>query len=138
MRPGAPGFANVVRSAVAELTGDYGPSILDIGCGTGRILDLGLTTPERYAGVDPSTPTPKQLVRKHPGACSVYPMTIERAHDRSLFTPGEFEIITMLLDTADEIEADALTWARSVASRGLIMARRADVTVVPVDASPQN
>ena len=138
MRPDAPGFTNVVRSAVAELAGDYEPSILDIGCGTGRVLDLGLTSPERYAGVDPSTPMLNRLVRKHPGVGAVYPMTIERAHERSLCTPGQFEIVTLLLDTADEIEAGAVTWARSVASRGVIMARGADVTVVPVDASPQN
>ena len=59
--------AEQIRSAVAALKGEHTPSILDVGCGTGRVLDLGLTTPDRYAGVDPSQPMLNQLVRKHPG-----------------------------------------------------------------------
>jgi hypothetical protein len=134
-RPTDPVFADAARNAVTELAGGHEPSILDIGCGTGRVLDLGLTSPERYAGVDPSSPMLNRLVRKHPGVGAVYPMTIEQAHVRSLFTPGQFEIVTMLLDVTDEIESRALTWARSVASRGVIIARGADITVVPVDPS---
>ena len=38
--------------------------MLDIGCGTGRVLDLGLTTPDRYTGIDPSQAMLNALVRK--------------------------------------------------------------------------
>lgn len=41
------------------------PRTLDIGCGTGRALDLGLTTPDRYTGIDPSQAMLNALVRKH-------------------------------------------------------------------------
>lgn len=47
--------AERIRAAVAHLKGEYTPSILDVGCGTGRVLDLGLTSPDRYAGVDPAS-----------------------------------------------------------------------------------
>lgn len=34
----------------------FAPSALDVGCRTGRMLDLGLTTPDRYAVIDPIQP----------------------------------------------------------------------------------
>ena len=62
-----------VREAVASLAGEYPPSVLDVGCGTGRLLDLGVTKPDRYAGVDTSAPMLNQLVRKHPGVGGALP-----------------------------------------------------------------
>ncbi len=74
-KPPSPALAEALRDAVDQLRGPHLPAILDVGCGTGRVLDLGLTTPERYAGVDPSTPMLNQLIRKHPGVGAVYPTT---------------------------------------------------------------
>ena len=54
LHPTSNELAGALRAAVASLSGDFPPAVLDIGCGTGRVLDLGLTTPDRYAGVDPS------------------------------------------------------------------------------------
>ena len=114
--------ADALRDAAVTLSGEYPPAVLDVGCGTGRILDLGITKPDRYAGVDPSTPMLNQLVRKHPGVGAIYPMRIEDALSRRLFTSGQFEIVTMLLECSCELPDDTIGAIESIASRGLIMA----------------
>jgi Methyltransferase domain len=123
-------FAAKVRAAVAELKSDYTPSILDVGCGTGRVLDLGLTTPDRYAGVDPSQPMLNQLVRKHPQVAAIYPMTIQQALAERLFTPGQFEIVTILLSGADRLDHQTLTALSTIASRGVITSRGVDISIL--------
>jgi hypothetical protein len=123
-------FAAKVRAAVAELKSDYPPSILDVGCGTGRVLDLGLTTPDRYAGVDASQPMLNQLVRKHPQVAAVYPITIQRALTERLFTPGQFEIVTILLSAADRLDHETLAALSRIASRGIITSRGADISSI--------
>ena len=123
-------LADALRAAVASLSGDFPPAVLDIGCGTGRVLDLALTTPDRYAGVDPSQPMLNQLVRKHPNVAAVYPMPVEQALARRLFTAGQFEIVTMLLDPADNLGDGVERALASIASRGVIAARGDEVTVI--------
>lgn len=122
LRPSSPDLAAALRDAVAQLRGDYEPAILDVGCGTGRVLDLGLTTQDRYAGVDPSGPMLNQLVRKHPNVAAVYPMPIEQAVTDRLFTAGQFEIVTVLLEGADELNEQTYGRLAEIASRGLITA----------------
>lgn len=123
-------FAAEVRAAVADLRSDYTPSILDVGCGTGRVLDLGLTTPDRYAGVDPSQPMLNQLVRKHPNVAALYPMTIQRALAERLFTPGQFEIVTVLLDGSEHLDRPTLEALTKIASRGVVTSEGADISSI--------
>jgi hypothetical protein len=132
VHPTSDALARALREAVASLKGHYPPAILDVGCGTGRVLDLELTTPDRYAGVDPSTPMLNQLVRKHPNVGAVYPMTLEQALRNGLFTPGQFEIVTVLLNPTDQLAPDALAALGAIANRGLIAGRGpVDVQVLP-------
>lgn len=130
VHPTSSDLAGALRAAVASLSGQYPPAVLDVGCGTGRVLDLGLTTPDRYAGVDPSGPMLNQLVRKHPDVAAVYPMTVEQALAQRLFTPGQFEIVTLLLDPADDLGEDVEQALTSIASRGVITARGHEVRVI--------
>jgi hypothetical protein len=110
---------------VTPFRSDYPTSVLDVGCGTGRILDLGLTTPDRYAGVDPSQPMLNMLVRKYPGVAAVYPTTIERALADGVFTPGQFEIVTAY-DSTSELAPDTIAALASLASRALVLKRSND------------
>ena len=112
-------MATALRSAVAQHSGKYPPSLLDIGCGTGRVLDLALTTPARYAGVDPSQPMLNQLVRKHPHVGALYPMRIEQALDAGTFTPGQFEIVTLLAGDDHDLRR-AWPAVQALASRAVI------------------
>lgn len=136
LHPASQTLIAALRAAVASLSGDFPPAVLDVGCGTGRILDLGLTTPERYAGVDASLPMLNQLVRKHPSVGAIYPMLIQQALAARLFTHRQFEIVTALLAQDDEVDDQALTGMAAIASRGLIVARGDDVTVVDTRRIP--
>lgn len=123
-------LSKTLRVAVASLSGDFPPAVLDVGCGTGRVLDLGLTTPDRYAGVDPSQPMLNQLVRKHPNVGAVYPTRIEQALAARLFTPGQFEVVMALLSDVDRLDDATIAGLAEIASRGLIVACGDEVTVV--------
>jgi hypothetical protein len=61
-----------------------------------------------------------QLVRKHPNVGAVYPMTIEQALGAELFTPGQFEIVTVLFDDRERLSNEVLTAVARIASRGTI------------------
>lgn len=137
LNPTADAVAVELRDAVTELAGKYPPAVLDLGCGTGRVLDLHLTTPDRYAGVDPSTPMLNQLVRKHPGVGAIYPMRAEDAFRRSLFTHGQFEILTILDVSEAELATATLDVLQPFASRGVILMSGGEVAIRPTVRLPQ-
>lgn len=45
--------------------------VIDIGCGTGLLLDLVDISPEKYIGVDPSINMIKELKKKHPSYTTI-------------------------------------------------------------------
>jgi len=120
--PVSDAVAAELRAAVRDVAGRYAPSVLDVACGTGRVLDLGLATPDRYAGVDPSTAMLNQLVRKHPSVARLYPTTIEAALKGRLFTPGQFDIVTVLVDEGETFSDETLRASMRLASRAFIHA----------------
>lgn len=109
-----------LRDALETVRGPYTPSVLDVGCGTGRILDLGVTTPDRYAGVDPSQPMLNMLVRKHPTVAAIYPESIETSLADGRFTPGQFELVT-LCRSAEWLSDTTIDALASIASRALVI-----------------
>jgi SAM-dependent methyltransferase len=135
LHPASDKMTRALRGAVASLSGDFSPAVLDVGCGTGRVLDLGVTMPDRYAGVDPSQPMLNQLVRKHPNVGALYPIRIEQALAARLFTHDQFEIVTALLSDADKLDDDTTARLAEIASRGLIVARGDEMTVVDTRSS---
>ena len=114
---------------VAPFKSEYPTSVLDVGCGTGRVLDLGLTTPDRYAGVDPSQPMLNMLVRKYPSVARIYPTTIEQALADGAFTPGQFEIVTAY-DTADELDPATVAALATLASRAAVLRRDGQLELI--------
>ncbi|MDN4489255.1 hypothetical protein QQX13_00255 [Demequina sp. SYSU T00068] len=128
-RPMAEEVVEMLHEAVRGAAGRYPPSVLDVACGTGRALDLGLALSDRYAGVDPSTPMLNQLVRKHPKVARLYPTTIEHALTERLFTPRQFEIVTLMVDESDKFSSETLTAVSRLASRAFVHVRGDQVTV---------
>lgn len=70
-RPVTAGESDSLRERLAPHRGPYPPHVLDLGCGTGRVLDLGVVSPESYAGVDSSQGMLNVLVRKHPRVAAI-------------------------------------------------------------------
>lgn len=109
-----------VGQLLANVRGTFPPHVLDVGCGTGRVLDLGLVSPDRYAGLDSSGAMLNVLVRKHPNVAAVYPTDIGQALEAGVFTAGQFDWV--FIDSA----VDLNTSQRSKVEQ---MARRAVITV---------
>lgn len=71
-----------IRRLITRHFGAYAPSVLDIGCGTGLLLDLGVTSPAVFTGIDPSQGMLNELIRKHPKVRSIIPGTFEEAWEQ--------------------------------------------------------
>lgn len=88
------------RAAVVALIrslGDFTKKrVLDIGCGTGLTLDLGITEPVRYVGIDPSQGMLNTLVVKYPHTAGVHPMTLSTALERRVLGGTRFDLVLAL------------------------------------------
>lgn len=112
-------LAEVVKRKLAAVRGKYPPHVLDLGCGTGRVLDLGLSAPDRYAAIDSSTAMLNLLVRKHPKVAAVYPTDVRAALGAGTFTPGQFDWV--FIDTAVELTAEQRAQVERIARLAVIV-----------------
>jgi len=72
----------MVRQRILDhFDGSQPASVLDVGCGTGALLDIGIFDPAGYTGVDPSQAMLNALVLKHPRVARVIPSCFEDAED---------------------------------------------------------
>lgn len=76
-----------VRRSIIECFGEEQPKVLDVGCGTGALLDIRrrkdekLLDPRNYTGVDPSQAMVNQLFLKHPSFARLVPRRFEDCDD---------------------------------------------------------
>lgn len=73
-------FENEMVRHLLTLIAPPTPRLLDIGCGTGLALELGLTDVDHFTGVDPSKGMLSKLLEKFPSA-HVHLTTFEEWHD---------------------------------------------------------
>lgn len=106
-----------VRSTIRELFGSRRPRTLDIGCGTGRLLDLDAVDAADLTAVDHSQAMLNLLVRKHTRVGRVIPGDWQSASVR--LTP-EFDLVTCL----DGPQVDVEQLRRL--SRGYVLIARGD------------
>ncbi len=133
--PTSDALAADLEQAFARLRSTYLSSVLDFGCGTGRILDLGLVRPERYAGIDASGAMLNQLVRKHPRVAAVYPLQLGTSV-APWFTYGQFEIVTTLMPLGYRLDPALIQELRQVASGGMVVADGDTVTILDPGPRP--
>ena len=88
------------RADLTELIGSLGrfkkKRVLDIGCGTGLALDLGITESVRYVGVDPSQGMLNTLVMKYPHLAGVHAMTFGQALEQRVLGGTKFDLVLAL------------------------------------------
>jgi SAM-dependent methyltransferase len=97
-----------VRDLVRSIFGAYAPTVLDVGCGTGRLLDLGITAPSVYTGIDPSQGMLNELVRKHPRVKDIH---AGRAEDIIMTAPHgnrRYDLVCALFAAASYLTPEAL------------------------------
>lgn len=116
--PPAPDESGRLKEALSTVRGKYPPHALDLGCGTGRVLDLGISVPTCYAAIDSSRAMLNTLVRKHPTVAAIYPMDVRDAIDTAVFAPGQFDWV--FLDAAVELTAEQRSRVTEVARRAVI------------------
>jgi SAM-dependent methyltransferase len=107
-------------NVVAELGLDK-PTTLDIGCGTGAVLDLGITTPDRYVGVDPSQAMLNELVMKQ-GKARVTGIIPRRMEDTIDDLRGQrFELVIAAFGSASYLKADLIRQLPTICSGSLLL-----------------
>lgn len=106
---------------VSELDLPDAPTTLDVGCGTGALLDLGITTPDRYLGVDPSQAMLNELVIKYSarGLSRVIPMRIEDAVGE--FGEDAFDLVCAVSGSASYVEPEALAQLARLSLSAMIL-----------------
>lgn len=127
------GEAERLKGLLAGVRGQYPPHVLDLGCGTGRALDLGVAAAERYAAVDASQAMLNVLVRKHPKVAAVYPADARDLLDAGTFTRGQFDWV--ILDAAVELDDAQRRQVEGIARRALITVDHGFWTVRPTDST---
>jgi hypothetical protein len=98
------------------------------------VLDLGVVTPDRYAGVDSSQAMLNLLVRKHPTAAAVYPVDVPAALAAGTFTSGQFDWV--FLDATVELTAAECAQVEDIARLAVITVDEGDWTVRDAGEAP--
>lgn len=108
-----------VQRLIVQCFKAYAPRTLDVGCGTGLLLDLKVTHPSRYVGFDPSQGMLNEFVVKHPTA-QVEAATADEWLELHNPKPGDFELLTCLFATTSYLEPDTIRRLAEIPSRQAI------------------
>lgn len=124
-------------SLIRETFGEKLWRTLDVGCGTGLPLDLGLAESVRYVGVDPSSAMLNCLVAKHPLLAGVHPMTFAQAIERRVLCGSTFETVLALGGAASYLAPNEIDEMIQRAKRSVLLMHyrdESDAVTTDVDA----
>lgn len=118
------------RDQIIELVGSLGTftkrRVLDIGCGTGLALDLGITEQVRYVGIDPSQAMLNQLVLKYPRLAGVHAMTFSEAIKRRFLGGTRFDLVLALGGSASYLSDQDLSAIETHAAGPVVLSAFSD------------
>lgn len=106
---------------IREAFGDQRGRTLDIGCGTGWPVAVGLADPVRYVGVDPSTGMLNALVARHPSLAGVHPMTWATAVQARVLCGTRFDTVLALGGSASYLTPREIRQLQMRALRGALL-----------------
>ena len=89
---------------VGEMLRPLSGSVLDIGCGTGLLIEITPIMPENYFGIDPSTKMLANFKRKHPN----YKNLRCAAYDGYVVDCNKYDNIVALFGSASYLDNKAL------------------------------
>ena len=118
----AGGHDEQVRAIVAEHFADRSPRTLDVGCGTGALLDLGVLDLRQYTGIDPSQAMLNMLVRKHPDVGRLIPARFEDVKD----LVRDYELVTAI-----DVPVIDVGRLRDLSTDLVILTTGSDIMVLP-------
>lgn len=119
------GATDSERAELTSLIGSLGDftkkRVLDVGCGTGLPLDLGVTQSVRYVGIDPSRGMLNALVQKHPHLAGVHAMTFGQALERRVLGGTRFDLVLALGGSASYLSDAELEGLRAHAAGPMVV-----------------
>lgn len=94
------------------------PSVLDVGCGTGLLMDLKVTSPEFYVGIDPAQAMLNQLLVKHPRVKHLLPGTFAETFPYLVAEGMNFELVASLFASASYLSPAEIRMLPNVVKPG--------------------
>lgn len=129
-----------VQATIGLIRDTFGEKLwrtLDVGCGTGLPLDLGLADSVRYVGIDPSSAMLNALVMKHPLLAGVHPMTYSEAERQRVLCGTRFDTVLALGGSASYLTPSDIEQLRTRAKRDVFLMHYApDAPVATGDLDP--
>lgn len=107
----------VIRNVFGERLG----RTLDIGCGTGWPMSMGLVESVRYVGVDPSTAMLNALVARHPLVAGVHPTTWADVTRRRSLCGTRYDTVLALGGSASYLAPSEIAQIQERALRGALL-----------------
>lgn len=105
---------------IRDVFGDKLWRTLDVGCGTGWPVAVGLVDPARYVGIDPSTAMLNALVAKHPILAGVHPMSWATATRQRVLCGTRFDTVLSLGGSASYLSPEEVIELAARGKRGAI------------------
>ena len=106
---------------IRDVFGDKLWRTLDVGCGTGWPVTVGLVDPVRYVGIDPSTAMLNALVAKHPILACVHPMSWATATRQRVLCGTRFDTVLSLGGSASYLTPEEVIELAARGKRGAIV-----------------
>lgn len=112
---------DTIRRIIVKHFGAYAPTMLDVGCGTGLMLDLKITHPALFYGIDPSQGMLNELVRKHTQVTSLWAAPAEQVVEKVGSEHGPFDLVLSTFGSASHLTPETIEYLPSVTTGLLIL-----------------